>query len=56
MSFFPGNDPEAGDPFTCNALEMVIVPRSVDLGDFAVRRALSQPERLKELSAARCRM
>jgi redox-sensitive bicupin YhaK (pirin superfamily) len=45
MSFFPGNDPEAGDPFTCNALEMVIVPRSVDLGDFAVRRALPHTKR-----------
>jgi redox-sensitive bicupin YhaK (pirin superfamily) len=45
MSFFPGNDPEAGDPFSCDALEMVIVPRSADLGDFAVRRALPHVKR-----------
>ena len=40
MSFFPGKDPAAGDKFSCDALELVIVPRSVDLDDFAVRRAL----------------
>ncbi len=45
MSFFPGNDPEAGDPFSCNALEMLLVPRSVDLGEFAVRRALPHTRR-----------
>jgi redox-sensitive bicupin YhaK (pirin superfamily) len=41
MSFFPGKDPVAGDRYSCDALETVIVPRSVDLGEgFAVRRAL----------------
>jgi redox-sensitive bicupin YhaK (pirin superfamily) len=40
MSFFPGKDPVAGDKFSCDAIERVIVPRSVDLGDFSVRRAL----------------
>jgi redox-sensitive bicupin YhaK (pirin superfamily) len=40
MSFFPGKDPEAGNAYQCEAVAQVIVPRSVDLGDFAVRRAL----------------
>jgi redox-sensitive bicupin YhaK (pirin superfamily) len=40
MSFFPGKDPQAGDAYDCEAIAQVIVPRSVDLGDFAVRRAL----------------
>lgn len=40
MSFFPGKDPAAGDTFQCDAIAQVIVPRTVDLGDFAVRRAL----------------
>jgi redox-sensitive bicupin YhaK (pirin superfamily) len=40
MSFFPGKDPAAGDTFQCEAIERVIVPRSIDLGDFSVRRAL----------------
>jgi redox-sensitive bicupin YhaK (pirin superfamily) len=40
MSFFPGKDPAAGDKFACEALELVVVPRSVDLDDFTVRRAL----------------
>jgi redox-sensitive bicupin YhaK (pirin superfamily) len=40
MSFFPGKDPAAGDSYQCNAIAQVIVPRTVDLGDFAVRRAL----------------
>ena len=40
MSFAPGKDPEAGDAYSCDALAQVIVPRSVDLGEFSVRRAL----------------
>ncbi|HMF26782.1 MAG TPA: pirin family protein [Pseudolabrys sp.] len=40
MSFFPGKDPVAGDSYQCDAIAQVIVPRTVDLGDFAVRRAL----------------
>ena len=40
MSFFPGKDPAAGDNYSCEAISNVIVPRTVDLGDFAVRRAL----------------
>jgi len=40
MSFFPGKDPEAGNTYQCDAISQLIVPRTVDLGDFAVRRAL----------------
>ncbi len=40
MSFFPGKDPKAGDANACDAITQVIVPRTVDLGDFEVRRAL----------------
>ena len=40
MSFFPGKDPQAGDAYACEAIAQVIVPRTVDLGDFEVRRAL----------------
>jgi redox-sensitive bicupin YhaK (pirin superfamily) len=41
MSFFPGQDPAAGDRHACDAIAHVIVPRTADLGDgFTVRRAL----------------
>ena len=40
MSFFPGKDPAPGNIQQCAAIEHVIVPRTVDLGDFSVRRAL----------------
>jgi len=45
MSFFPGKDPAPGDRFSCDALELVVVPRSVDLDDFSVRRALPHSTR-----------
>ncbi len=45
MSFFKGADPVAGDPRSCDALANVIVPRSVDLGGFGVRRALPHSTR-----------
>ncbi|MCF3640623.1 pirin family protein [Rhizobium sp. TRM95111] len=45
MSFFPGNDPEAGDAATCDALEHLIIPRTSDLGGFQVRRALPTAKR-----------
>src|SRR4051812_50190381 len=39
MSWQPSNDPVLGDPMSCDALDLVIVPRTRDLGDgFAVRR------------------
>lgn len=45
MSFFPGKDPVAGDAFSCEAIERVIVPRTSDLGGFSVRRALPSAQR-----------
>ena len=46
MSWQPSNDPVLGDPKTCDALELVIVPRTRDLGDgFEVRRALPHGKR-----------
>ncbi|HEY4981045.1 MAG TPA: pirin family protein [Pseudolabrys sp.] len=40
MSFFPGKDPDASNAYQCDAIAHVVVPRTVDLGDFEVRRAL----------------
>ncbi|HEY0234013.1 MAG TPA: pirin family protein [Afipia sp.] len=46
MSWMPSNDPALGDAPSCDALELVIVPRTRDLGDgFAVRRALPHGKR-----------
>ena len=46
MSWQPSNDPILGDPRSCDALELVIVPRTRDLGDgFEVRRALPHGKR-----------
>jgi redox-sensitive bicupin YhaK (pirin superfamily) len=45
MSFFPAKDPEPGNSFSCDAIELVIVPRSADLGGFTVRRALPSTRR-----------
>jgi redox-sensitive bicupin YhaK (pirin superfamily) len=45
MSFFPGKDPSPGDAAACDAIELMIVPRSVDLGGFNVRRALPHAKR-----------
>jgi redox-sensitive bicupin YhaK (pirin superfamily) len=45
MSFSPDSDPKAGDATSCDAIELMIVPRSVDLGGFSVRRALPHAKR-----------
>jgi hypothetical protein len=45
MSFAPDKDPRAGDAAACDAIELTIVPRSVDLGSFSVRRALPHSKR-----------
>jgi len=46
MSWHPSNDPILGDPASCDALELDIVPRTRDLGDgFEVRRALPHGKR-----------
>ncbi len=44
MSFMPVQDPEPGNAAQAEAIAHVIVPRSVDLGDFVVRRALPSRE------------
>ena len=45
MSFSPSPDPTLGDRNSCDAIDMVIVPRAVDLGEMMVRRALPSIER-----------
>ncbi|MCC6780670.1 MAG: pirin family protein [Hyphomicrobiales bacterium] len=45
MSFFPDKDPAPGDRSAADAIEQMIVPRSVDVGHFAVRRALPHVQR-----------
>ena len=45
MSWLPSNDPVLGDKKSCDALELVIVPRARDLGGFEVRRALPHGKR-----------
>jgi redox-sensitive bicupin YhaK (pirin superfamily) len=45
MSFFPGKDPAPGDASAADAIDLVIIPRSVDLGHFEVRRALPHSRR-----------
>ncbi len=42
MSWLPDQDPVLGDKRSCDALEMVVVPRARDIGGFEVRRALPQ--------------
>jgi redox-sensitive bicupin YhaK (pirin superfamily) len=45
MSWLPDQDPVLGDKRSCDALELVIVPRARDLGGFSVRRALPHGKR-----------
>ena len=45
MSWQPHLDPILGDAASSNALELVIVPRSRDIGPFSVRRALPHGKR-----------
>jgi redox-sensitive bicupin YhaK (pirin superfamily) len=45
MSWSEGHDPIAGDAGSCDALELVIVPRVRELGGFSVRRALPHGKR-----------
>ena len=44
MSWHSAEDPIPGDHFSCDAIRTLIVPRSRDLGSFAVRRALPSTE------------
>ena len=46
MNWMPSADPILGDKRSCDALELVVVPRVRDLGDgFAVRRAMPNKKR-----------
>src|SRR3989442_11623944 len=45
MSFFPGKDPAPGDARAADAIDLIVVPRSVDVGHFAVCRALPHVKR-----------
>lgn len=45
MSFFPGNDPQPGDAFACDAIETLVIPNAKDIGGFEVRRALPTARR-----------
>src|SRR3979490_2776176 len=45
MSFFPAKDPTPGEALAAGAIARVIVPRRVDVGHFAVRRALPHTKR-----------
>jgi len=45
MSFFPGKDPAPSDVPAADAIDLIVVPRTVDVGHFAVRRALPHAKR-----------
>lgn len=45
MSFFPVRDPEPGDAFSCDQIELMVVPNAKDIGGFQVRRALPTARR-----------
>ncbi|MER9845176.1 pirin family protein [Mesorhizobium australicum] len=45
MSFFPGKDPEAGDAFASEQIELMVIPNAKDIGGFEVRRALPTAKR-----------
>ena len=46
MSWLPDKDPVLGDKHSCDALELIVIPRVRDLGDgFSVRRALPHSKR-----------
>jgi len=45
MSYFPVRDPEPGDAFSCDAIELMVIPNAKDIGGFEVRRALPTAKR-----------
>jgi redox-sensitive bicupin YhaK (pirin superfamily) len=45
MSFFPGHDPEPDDAHAVDQVELLVIPRSSDIGNFEVRRALPTAKR-----------
>ena len=45
MSFFPAEDPTPGDAFSCDQIELMVVPNAKDIDGFQVRRALPTAKR-----------
>jgi len=45
MSFFPGKDPEPGDAFASDQIELMVIPNAKDIDGFQVRRALPTAKR-----------
>ncbi len=45
MSFFPARDPEPGDAFASDQIELMVVASAKDIGGFEVRRALPTAKR-----------
>ncbi len=45
MSFFPGNDPDIGDAYACDQIELMVIPNVRDIDGFEVRRALPTARR-----------
>lgn len=45
MSFFPAEDPTPGDAFSCDQLELMVIPNAKDIDGFQVRRALPTARR-----------
>lgn len=45
MSFFPAPDPSLGDAFSCDAIELMVIPNAKDIDGFEVRRALPTAKR-----------
>jgi redox-sensitive bicupin YhaK (pirin superfamily) len=37
MSFFPARDPEPGDAFSCDAIELMVIPNAKDMGPAILR-------------------
>jgi redox-sensitive bicupin YhaK (pirin superfamily) len=45
MSFFPARDPEPGDAFASDQIELMVIANAKDIGGFEVRRALPTAKR-----------
>jgi redox-sensitive bicupin YhaK (pirin superfamily) len=45
MSFFPGKDPDPGDAFASDQIELMVIPNAKDIDGFQVRRALPTAKR-----------
>ena len=52
MSWLPCNDPVLGDPKTCDALDLIIVPRTRDLATLSAMDDMM----LKDIGVNRCQI